>query len=359
MTTTNMLHVPADIDLPQPYYDIDIKAVTSELSPGYSSPFEKMEYYTNGLPFDVKVVFRSGIAVIVPHDLDAYVPTKHRFMVRTMFQYRGGVKPDVQQLSGMGSILEAGQRAEIIKGFDFSASLINNGFKRIGLDFGLTDDKLTQSPNGIYIPELDIVITRHINRPTYHPESDEGKVLAVKHAGACDTFSYDVEIVDPDNQYGNRFCNIANVVFKIENNIKQNKQPGVYLTITSKELIQTDHYSFEEADAKLHLFRTRDEAMAYGDILAAREKEHDKLKLDYQILKQQLEYKTLGAKDHYENKSLIQKDHYESRSHERKDTSETIKWAPAIATAAGVAIGLFAKAALSTVSGGLSWLLPF
>ena len=356
----NLIQIPQDVGLPQHYNDIQVKAAPSNgRALDYNPLVEKMEYFINGFPYEVKVVFRNGMSVIIPANLQSMALTERRFMVRTVLMYRGGVKPDLQQLSGVTGELTDGERAELIKAMDFSAGILDNGFKRIVVDYAMVDDQLTNSANGLYIPELDIVVTRYTNRPTYHPASKEGLIMASKIEMVNEKLTYDLEIVDPDNEYGVRFCNIANAVYRIDPNKRMDKRPGVYLRTVSKDIIKAEHYPFNKADEALQLFRTRDEAMAYGDIAAERDREFDKLKHEHAIFKQQLEMRNLEAKDRYDRRSLEQKDHYESRSYQRKDSSEAMKWVPTVVTAAAVCVGLVAKTMLASVTSGLSFFLPF
>lgn len=354
------VQLPHDVQLPRQYSNVTVQAANTMISMQPASVLlEKLEYFVNGLPYDVKVVFRNGLSVIIPHVLPNVGFTKGRLMVRHDYMYRGGVKPDLQQLSGVVGVDEGNERGELLKAMNLSESLLANGYKRIMLDYFVEDDLITKTQDGIYIPELDIVVTRYVSRPTYHPSSAEGRALAVKQAVENKKFTYDIEIVDPDDEYGHRFCNMAGMVHRIEPNRRKDVAPGVYLKAVSKDVIKDEHFEFDKADEALKLFRTRDEALAFGDLAKMRDKEIEELKTANVKLKHQLEASSMQNKERYENRSYEQKDHYESRSYARKDTSEAMKWVPAAAAAAAVAIGTVIKLVMAPATGFTSLLWPF
>lgn len=354
------LHLPHDVQLPRLYSGTTVQSANTIISLLPAAVLlERLEYFVNGLPYDVKVVFRNGLAVVIPHVLTNVGFTKGRFMVRHDYMYRGGVKPDLQQLSSVSEAGQGKERAELLKAVNFSETLLSNGYKRIMMDYYVEDELITKTHDGIYVPELDIVITRYVARPTYHPASPEGRALAVKQSVSNTKFTYDIEIVDPDDEYGHRFCNMAGEVHRIEPNHRKDVEPGVYLKAVSKDNVKDDRHTFDQADDVLKLFRTRDEAMAYGDIAKARDREIEQLKHENITLKHQQEIKSIENKDRYESRSYEQKDHYESRSYARKDSSESMKWMPAILTAAAVTVGAVIKIAMAPATGFMSLLWPF
>lgn len=359
--SAQLVHVPVGITAPKTFNDIDIKAVEPnpralDLNPA----LEHSVYFVNGFPFDVKIVFRSGMSMIVQHRLDSYGSTGGRLVVRNSYTFRGGVKIDLNQLSGVMGGIPTKERQEILKAINYEPGLLDNGFRRVRVDYALEPDGLAQALGGIYIPELDIVVTRYTETPTYHPASPEGIVLArQEQQQGNEKFGYAVEIVDPNDECGPRYVNVNNTVHRVEPNKRVDTEPGVYITTATRNNLNTQYYSFAEAEEKKLIYRTRDEAEHFGDLAKEKEREFERLKMEHNILKQQYERTNLEAKDRYERRSMEQKDVYEERSYRRKDSSEAMKWLPSIIGATVVAAGLAAKVLMAPATSGLSFLWPF
>lgn len=373
---------PMDAQLPKTVEAADIRGVDPnalgfDLHPGV----EHSRQFHNGLPFDIKVVFRTGIALIIPANAISFKETGGKLVVRNSYVYRGGVKLDINQLSGMLQGYGSKEREEVVKSIDNEFRINDNGYRRIRVDYAITADKLNHESNGIYVPELDVVITRFIQTPSYHPYSDEGKILEEMTKLPHDKYGYSVEIVDPYKECGDRFVNISGTISRVQANARTDIEPGVYVASGSRGDIVSMRYEFTEAFEKKIIYRTGDEAIHFGDILKEKERafkerelqheqEIERLKHDHSITKAQYEKSMLEAKekyerrsmenkDRYETRGMIQRDHYESRSYERKDSSETLKWLPAIITGAAVVAGVAIKTFFAVPTSGLSFLWPF
>ena len=137
----------------------------------------------------------------------------------------------------------------------------------------------------------------------------------------------------------------------------------MYLTSTGASIgapPKIETFTYEEANEKLHLYKSKEEAEALGDLFLQRERELKEKELrfkeienDYKLKRQQLqtdidtrdqsfklkelEYEEKLARlnqyrDEVEHQRKLEeirrKDHYEHRSYERKDSSEILKYAP-------------------------------
>lgn len=85
-------------------------------------------------------------------------------------------------------------------------------------------------------------------------------------------FNYRVEIHDCDGVFGDRFVNVGGEVFPIKRRTDQRGRAGVYVissypsnTITGVTSQRARHYTFIEADAKLHLYHSALEAQTHGN----------------------------------------------------------------------------------------------
>lgn len=244
----------------------------------------------------------------------------------------------------------------------------------------------------LFIKELGIVITtlEHADR-VIHPLSAEAQVQTLTQDD--DPFVFKLFANDPTGvEYAKRYVNLNGSVYPVKILHRPTMAAGVYMTQGiephgeeySAQSLRLKHYSFEEADKQLNLYKTVAEAKDHHGHLSAerqaamkqREEEFERYKDDmrkdalarearYATLKQELEIEyrkqmnelkrendKLRAKaekraaklkkkaDRLEEGSMVRKDRYESASYTRKGWGEVIKWVPGIVAGAATAVGI-------------------
>lgn len=361
---------------------------------------ERTITFRNGFTTPVILTERSGFAIEIPP-----LPPGHKsssdFIVDVRYSFKTNVILDKTHLLdrvGEHASSELKALRQAIRETPLGANAIGNCFS---LTYSIESSQLNFRTNSIYVKELDITLS--LTSPTgmraIHPYSEEGLIIQESQKTNA-AFRYDIEIVDPNKLYGDRYCNISNVIYKIQAHAMCNKAEGVYLTCTNPvnpinpdlELI-VRHYPFDTADKELGLYRTADEARTYGDLLAERKRDYEltisenkklladrdyefsKLKNDHEAamfnLKsnfEQIEHKLkmelqaskaiqhqleLDAKYRDEwfdkvkfNRDMQQSDRkfeYDMRSINRKDFSEFLKWLPSVIAVVAIMVNKKAK----------------
>lgn len=258
----------------------------SQLHTNYGSEivFEKTISYRNGLPWPVTIVEQSGMALTIPRIEHSYRSTNN-FVVEVRYRFDTNVNVDIYRILDQvndESSDELKAIAECYKSGKFTKHARSNTFV-VAYEVDYTKLNLNSGP--IFIEELNLTLcVRDVNeiRKVVHPNSDMGRYLKVKLQDiGC--FNYGIEIVDPDNIFGEHYINIANRVFKIPVKRTRYKTPGVYVSISiDSEVLDfyrpndsmiSEYYQFDSAPAALGLFRTAKEAMELGDISKERKLE--------------------------------------------------------------------------------------
>ena len=258
------------------------------------------------------------------------------------------------------------------------------------LTYGLTRSKFEKAGGSVYLEELDIVICRDTDEAqTVHPASVEGHAMALREEQRHMGFVFNVRINDTTQQYGDRFINLAGMVYRVLATADKTVPDGVYIQAPSPSdqfVTEQRHYTFEKADQELPLFRTANDALILGDVAEARKRENEEfqfglkrqyqetemkhkqelLDLDKQLaaLKQEkaelemehvretyrlkeenleierilrgVEAEAAREKQARDKELLGLKDTYERRSMARKDWSEFAKWLPTIVAALAI-----------------------
>ena len=217
-----------------------------------------------------------------------------------------------------------------------------------------------------------------------HPESVEARMAPdFKDYVVGNPTGMLIEIIDNENQYGDRYMYSGNTVVKIPSFKNKERPSGVYVATVEEtgngrtEVKGPIHYTMEQAEEVYGLFRTQEEAMTGGnpkllseERLLQQKKEFDIQKQEFEQRKQELELENIRIKSEYaqratdaerklreelqaielERKRLeaeaerrkeeqarlsdARKDYYEGRSYERKDHSEWLKIGAALITGA-------------------------
>mgnify|MGYP000028161821 CR=1 FL=1 len=362
--------VPSNAKLP---LEQDVSTVKTHVGiydvqpPG--SYLSSSQVFFNGFNYPIKVVLRSGLAYILQPEINLPTAMNSRLTVRSYIRYRSNVKFDLAQLSDVLGTDPKGRHKAINDAYNNSTASMSVGYHTVAVDYTVEMSNVTTAEAGVYIPDLDIVITRFTNIVTYHPFSSGGLILRKREELGNDSFNYRLTIVDPDGNFGMRHINIGNIAYKIPVVKDVSREEGVYHEIFSSDGAgyQSKYYSFETADKALMLFRTRDEAMSFGNLADARKQEHDdamhkaklegirlqqemdtvaheRKKLESDMKRKDLEMASLKdeLKHEREIRKLRREDHYEERSYDRKDVSEIMKWIPPLIVSLAIIVAKFA-----------------
>mgnify|MGYP001024817864 CR=1 FL=1 len=349
------------------------------------SPFEITATYINGLNVPVTVVLRSGAKFVIP-------PSHNRNLVEFVICFKvtfsSDVIVDTTSLSNDTSP-ESQLLADILE----SGTVSRRGMQSVGeIQYGVTKEDLYRKGNALYISNLDLVVTllQGSNTPL-HPFSESGVrnrlIEQTEEINEVGGFGYRIDIVDNEQQFGPRFVNINNEVFKVHPQVDITRRNGVYRI--SSGPVEGDapftapisrFYTFEEAEEKLGLYKSHNEAKTLGDVLASRKKELDEYALDIREEEHRLKQEKMNREEDFEQfkrklekerlqeeeerklreqrwkreeqimlerqtrlkdeiaelehtrtvTSLGRKDYYEERSYERKDSSEIVKFIPLV-----------------------------
>lgn len=375
------------IDPPIPYQGVTQYHDTQERflgnDPGYH--FSINYEYVNGFSKTVTLVDRTGLRIRVP---PTQVPNIHHFVIRVKITCGDAVKMDINGL------LNSDQPYEQMYARVLSEGTVLSHFNQViyTLDHFITLDQVDTVGGNLYLSNLDLVIsTLFPEHVAPHPYSDEGArnyLLSFdKEINNATQFGYTIKIFDPDGEYGERFININNTIYKIPVSTERSIPKGVYIinsgSVQSNAGITkpvSKHYTFDEADEALKLYQSVEQARTLGDEYAQKEKElkeqtlkikekeqslkeqrqakdfeYDEQKRElerrvaeeearrkeseHQLAQQQLKYKEQLQQIEHERsiRMMGTKDYYDHRAYERKDSSEIVKFIPAIITG-GLAI---------------------
>lgn len=393
--------------------NITVSAASNEdiVNQKHYGPISIKTSFINYLNFDVVVVMRNGLRHTVP-----FTPVQggKAFIIRTEYTIRSEAFKDVENVMTVTDDISMTEMQAIREGY-YNAN--NKGHTPRNIFY--TDTKIDidsfSSGSDIYITDKDISLSRKkLLEAVPHPFSNNTNVIK-KYEDMCnlsDGYNFHIEIVDNENQLGKRFIYTAGKIYEV-NNIKDiSRQTGVYygtskLNNDGSIYIDKEYFTIKEAEEKLGLYKSMEEAMSGGDLTTAKAIELQKLKnkeLEYNLVldRSKNEYRAMteeykantekikgdytikemaakaelaekeaiikdaerkysalenafkiekmhsdarmtALKEKYDTQKTIRDDHYEQRSYERKDSSDFIKQLPALVVSVATLITLFIK----------------
>jgi hypothetical protein len=371
-------------------------------------PFVHEVQYINFLPFDVSIVMRNGLRFNIP-----FVPSysDKTFIVRDKYTIDHSLAPQLERLLAVECNCELPDLIVLAEAYQNSKKIRNSVISLV-IDTHITADNISFAEGNMYVTNKDIVISKadYLSAPA-HPFGTDTLVVdkykaLIDHGGSL---SMMIEIIDNNGQISDRFFNLAGELHLVRPRVDRDRVDGVYFGTVKVSggvpSVVTEIIDLEEAQSRLGLFRTREDAISFGDVEGKRKEEmqrlsmestkqklindaqlHDfniekmsmanefamleinhkkelletnksleqaKLELEKSKLesaeldiihkreKSELEHKLLERKDHYEDRSHRRDDYYEERSHGRKDTSEIIKFIPGAIALVALGFALF------------------
>jgi hypothetical protein len=345
------------------YYEVQNVTVSDNTKAAWS-PLEKTVSYYNHLNDDVTIVGRDGLPFKVP-------PTRRRdntFQVRVTYSIDSSITVDPNSVFyHHGSDTAEGRALK-----SAIAAIEENpthGKKTFSLDYTVSRDDIVRNGGILYLAELDLVINvTKEDWKTLHPYSDAATryqlIEAETNVNNTERFGYSMYLVSNDGRYKDKYINIGGFVYRVPSTKNKSLRDGVYLCSTGP--VDNDatmpmplavHYTFEDAQEKLKLYDSAEEADKLGDQLAEREREIKELQVKYRELEHELKIERMEFEQEIEEKKreyervsldrqreqsnlehertmrgLRDKAYYESRSLARKDSSEVVKFIPTIIT---------------------------
>lgn len=274
--------------------------------------FSKTISYRNGTPWPITIVEQSGLAITIPR-LENTNRSTNAFVVEVRYSYTTGVSLDVYRMLDRVDDTSTEEMKSIRQHYDAGRMRVQNYGNCFIIAYEISQDRLNVNSGPVFIPEVNL--TAYVRSPNdirevVHPHSVMGKWLSVE-INEIGAFNYGIEIVDPDNIFGEHYVNIANNIFKVPIKRGRFKTPGVYVHLSQDAQVLdfysdtnsmlSEYYRFDEAPVKLQLFRTAKEAVELGDIAKER-----KLQLENHILENKFKAsdRELEAKQHAHKRDL-------------------------------------------------------
>lgn len=192
----------------------------------------------------------------------------------------------------------------------------------IYVQYSIDLNELNQIQEDYYhVPTDFLLSTKPLKEVSPHPFS-KSALHATKPECARYSVGVDFMIIDNDNEISDRFIMLGSDVYKIVPRIDKTKENGVYVskysysaTHQTRVIHESVCYPLDEADEKLGLFKTVEEAQSSGNISKRLEKDL----LDAKNILRQRELEIERLKQEHEEKSLRFKDEFNDKEHRRKD----------------------------------------
>lgn len=237
--------------------------------------------------------------------------------------------------------------------------------KRGVVNLFLSEEVLVSNEYSIYVEELGVVITTPSNvENVLHPATVEAIALAqlmtIDKPIAVQLFANDPK----GTEYSTRYVNINGHVITVPVISESGYESGVYQSIPYNDggddpSFKLVHYTFDEADEKLNLYKNKEAAKNhFGEMTEAvdakiKEREEYYLELkrkteiehkrkidEYKELAEKRKLETAELMEELDRRKAVRNDRYDSASTSRKTWTETIKWLPAIIGGIVTAVGL-------------------
>lgn len=277
------------------------------LADNYSmQPFQVIHTFHNESDYDVVVVNRNNIPFTIPRSTSRRgFGRKQHFGVRTTIVVRGNnyINDFHHQLKTAAVTLPLTSANLKKLESDVREALENNPHvNHYHLAFDSVVDVEQFGDNDIYLTDTDYLLVGAKDfGKSAHPFSEDKKTQRYLQqcVGPREVAGVLVEIVDNQRVMTKRYMNVGNSVVEIPVVIDPQRKDGVYRSLFTYELgvnktNKIDCYKFEEADEIIGLYKTKEEALAGGDIeakykLALKDKERELTQLKHEFEQRRLE----------------------------------------------------------------------
>lgn len=317
--------------------------------------FETIISYVNGLNDPITIVGRDGINIVIPPD--QYVRSTE-FVIRLTYCISKSVNFDSNAL--LSTVSDDKPELKSLKQSDDNRrySIPHQRGEEIIVEHVINYSVLKRRGGSIYLKERDLIISLHQgNLVPLHPYSDAGEKLTMiegnKEINSTDTFGISIQIVDNNAEYGDRFTNINNRVYRIPARRQPSMTNGVYFTSSASVTGDYDYcppestrHDFADADKVLNLWKRYEEALHFGDVSKAKELEIETLKFQMKQAEGAHALDKLAADRINLDLSMRLKREEHARAmskYMRADLSEMLKYIPVIITGIGACIIAYNK----------------
>jgi len=300
--------------IPQPYRNYRTQVVPATGGhDGYVPGSAELGYqFINYLHRPVTVLLRTGVRMIIPYKpavrpihtrqgKKQTVPLGEntpRFIIRVKINTCNDVNLDTTELSndqGRATSVEAQAYLDSIQISE--GKIIRRTETTAWVEYHIPAEDFDANGGVLYLQNIDLLVSVLDQASTApHPHSVQGRrdrdAYDFKTEMAPKGLFYGVYIRDSDRQYGSRFININGTVYGVPVLAGTGEDPdGVYCVTSGRttsefvpQRILTEYYSFEDADTKLGLYQTYNEALTLGKPEERFKQQYDervqKLKLD-------------------------------------------------------------------------------
>ena len=303
----------------------------------------------------VAVVYRDGLVNWVTPPSTWTDEDGVMIRIRTPRSTRGLVKfdPDALIVGDNEPICNENKRRKALAGTEQNIIARGEFTRAVGYEIRITRGEIQQAGGSLYVEEADVVIglndTPHA--PLVHPFHEKGIPAARDGQGywmgkRCSAM-IGIDIIDNENQIGDRYAWFAGKVFRIRAKNDRTLQDGVYVSNTPdygegyyEHHMAQKHYPIDSDQLPINLFRTREEAEHNGNpksILEAQlasrveDTKKDKLELEREIV--QLKREREESKARYEERKEERDERRDDKSSAFKLSGEILNWTLKIATA--------------------------
>lgn len=291
-----------------PNYRTEVVAVPGDVESVTSGTADLGFYFVNHIRRPVTVLTRTGLRIVVP-----YTPWRHNpqhrgkkglyappdkpcFIIRSRIDTHRDVILDTNELSDdRGHVTSEEARA-------YSESL-QISHDRLGrqtqswacVEYRIPEEDFDTFGGILFLQNIDLQVSILDEASTHaHPYSITGQRNRDAHQ-FLESFTdqglfYGLYIRDRGREYGERYVNVNGSIHKVPVvDGDPDDRDGVYIVTKgllksqhNSKRVKVEHYTFEEADEKLGLYRTYNEAITLG-------KPEERLKRDLEDRRQELE----------------------------------------------------------------------
>lgn len=274
-------------------------------------------HYENFMSVPVWIAFRNGTYSFIDKNVGSQTPYAFVATVTHNFRKASGLTSDISITDAYDVQTHNPTAAMVAVCKGIRERIRPHNYISIDTKtrYVVTEEEINQDPNGVYIEELDIVVSMNNSFPeTLHPYCEaakRGKAIlkdneAAQKKNEPQPLRYTVVIVDNDAKYNTRFIKIGSHVYEVPRVKDPKRENGVYVSgqdrvggINPTNLCRR-FYTMAEADSKLPLYCTAEEAdSAHENTVKLKELELQQktLQLKYDQLKHANEELLLKSED--------------------------------------------------------------
>lgn len=237
--------------------------------------YEITKSYRNYLSYPVVLIDRNNLSVKLPAQRRT-TEAHNALIIDVSMTFSDDVQVDVGHVLDRLKDNSPAELHMVKDALNNNRVSISYGRRRIILTYRVEEHVLRRNDWQAHIAEIDTVICREgHNEGVVHPYSKQGQVAILSNQEDVELFSYRVLINDPFAEFGHRYVNINNLVYRVPATIDPSIPVGVYVYADSINDEDTVFYPFDVAEEQVPLFTTAKLAEQLGNPA-----EHNKRKFD-------------------------------------------------------------------------------